>query len=85
MATQKGLKALFSKAQGGDKDAFDELADSYRVRLLGIIRHRMSERLQGQVEPEDVYHPTFRISVSRFLPPPKAEARQSIGFGALCA
>jgi RNA polymerase sigma factor (sigma-70 family) len=59
MATQEEVQALFSRARGGERDAFDQLAGRFRRRLLSIIRHRMSKRLQRDAEPEDVYQETL--------------------------
>ncbi len=50
---------LVSKAQGGDRDAFDELVALYRERLDARIRSKTSERLRSQEEPEDLLQETL--------------------------
>ncbi len=52
MSTQEREHTLFSRAQGADARAFEELAERCRPRLLGIIRCRLGEHLE--IECDDV-------------------------------
>jgi RNA polymerase sigma-70 factor (ECF subfamily) len=60
---------LVSKAQAGDRGAFDALVGRYEKTLREIVRLRMGPQVQGKLEPEDVLQETFLRafeSIARF-------------------
>lgn len=46
-------------AVDGDGAALASLWDSYRDRLLKLVKLRMDRRLQGRIDPEDVLQESF--------------------------
>ncbi len=53
------VKALVKRAQRGDRQAFDELCERYRSKLLRWVFSLMSPQLRSKIEPEDVLQETF--------------------------
>ncbi len=56
---EKSTEQLVSAAQGGDRKAFDTLAERYRPRLTRQIQARLSESARGKLTAEDVIQETF--------------------------
>ncbi len=52
-------KTLVTRAQSGDRDAFDELVVHSRAKLLRWILSRMGSRLRSKVAPEDILQETL--------------------------
>lgn len=59
MTDQRSETTLISRARKGDQAAFGTIANSYRLRLAGVIRDRLGEQLRGQVEIDDILQETF--------------------------
>jgi RNA polymerase sigma-70 factor (ECF subfamily) len=53
-------KSLFNLWQGGDQGAAQKLFERYVERLVTLARRRISERLAGRVDAEDVVQSVFR-------------------------
>lgn len=51
---------LFARVRTGDSDAQFELFDHYAVRLLGLVRKRISPQLARRIEAEDVVQSAYR-------------------------
>jgi RNA polymerase sigma-70 factor (ECF subfamily) len=51
--------------RAGDQDAAKKLFDSYVERLVALARRRISVRLAGRVDPEDVVQSVFRTFFHR--------------------
>ena len=69
MVEQDPTQELIERSQRGDKDAFGQLLEEHRARLLGFIRSHMSANLQKTLEPEDVLQDTLARSwemIARF-------------------
>ncbi|MBN1422026.1 MAG: sigma-70 family RNA polymerase sigma factor [Planctomycetes bacterium] len=52
-------RALVERAQGGDRQAFDELVELYRSRLEARVQCRLGARLRHLAEVQDVVQETF--------------------------
>lgn len=50
---------LVRRAQRGDRDAFDELADAHRARIRSLVHCRMGAHLKRISEVDDVLQETF--------------------------
>jgi RNA polymerase sigma-70 factor (ECF subfamily) len=59
MATTDPTRALVSRAQAGDRSAFDEIVERFRARLEHQIRSRMSETVRLQLDADDILNETF--------------------------
>jgi DNA-directed RNA polymerase specialized sigma24 family protein len=59
MEPHASRETLVCRAQGGDRDAFEELFATYRERLAAVVRCRLGAGLRGRVEVEDVLQETF--------------------------
>lgn len=59
IVTDNPTRTLVSKAQAGDRDAFDALVVRYEEPLREFTRLRMGRRVQGKLEPDDVLQETF--------------------------
>jgi RNA polymerase sigma-70 factor (ECF subfamily) len=69
MNPQELSQVLIQKAQRGDREAFDELAQRYRERVGSFVRGRLRAPLSSQVEVDDVVQETLLRayqSVERF-------------------
>ena len=69
MATKDPTASLVSKAQAGDRQAFDELVRRYQLRLENQIGSRMSNRIHLRLDVNDVLQETLTCafeSISRF-------------------
>ncbi len=69
MPDQTRVRDLVELARNGDPQAFAELFEPLRQRLLATIRRRLSPAIRQCVDPEDVLQDTFvrgLHSVSRF-------------------
>jgi RNA polymerase sigma-70 factor (ECF subfamily) len=53
------VQELVTRAQRGDRRAFDELCERSRAKLFGWIHSLMSPQLRSNVEPEDVLQETL--------------------------
>lgn len=51
---------LLNRYRSGDSLAADAIFERYIARLIGLARHRMSERLAQRVDPEDVVQSVYR-------------------------
>src|SRR5579862_676446 len=65
MADQPLDKSLLRRWQGGDQAAAQLLFDRYVERLLALARKRISQRLAGRVDAEDVVQSVFRTFFGR--------------------
>ena len=50
---------LWNRARAGDAAAFEQLFALHTPRLLVLIRYRMSDRLRGVLEPEDILQEAY--------------------------
>ena len=69
MGSQDTTQVLISKAQRGNREAFDELAQEHRERILSFIQTRLGDRLRQQFDPEDILQEALLKafkSISRF-------------------
>jgi RNA polymerase sigma factor (sigma-70 family) len=55
-----GAPELLARWQAGDERAADELFRRYADRLIGLARSRLSARLAGRVDAEDVVQSAYR-------------------------
>lgn len=62
LASDRGLLSLF---KAGDQEAARELFDRYVDRLVGLARRRLSQKLAGRVDPEDIVQSVFRTFFGR--------------------
>ena len=51
---------LLSRWRGGDQQAAVELWQRYAVRLIALVRSRLSQQLSSQLDPEDVVQSVYR-------------------------
>ncbi len=58
IVTQETPESLVEKAKGGNRAAFDDLFGLYMSRLRSWIEPRVSRRLQGSLEAEDLLQDT---------------------------
>ena len=58
------LEQLMAAAEAGDEKALAELFDSYRDRLIRMVKLRLDRRLSRRVDPADVVQETY-LSVQR--------------------
>lgn len=58
-------QSLVKLWQAGDQDAARQLFDRYVEQLLALARRRLSQRLAGRVDPEDVVQSVFRTFFGR--------------------
>ncbi len=69
MANETRAEHLVERARSGDLQAFAELFEPLRPRLLASIRTRLSPAIRQRVDPEDVLQDTYvraLHSLSRF-------------------
>jgi RNA polymerase sigma-70 factor, ECF subfamily len=59
------IRALLGLCLAGDEEAARRLVDQYLDRLVGLARRRLSERLAGRVDPEDIVQSVFRTFFGR--------------------
>jgi RNA polymerase sigma factor (sigma-70 family) len=76
METNNSPLALFAKAQGGDRAAFDALVAKYQTRLATLARLRLGSELRGHVEVEDVLQDAL-LRALRSLPEASFESEQT--------
>lgn len=65
------ISGLVRRAQGGDREAFGDLFDLHRPRLVDFIRSRLGEGLRGRVGVDDLCQETFLKalrSIGEFAP-----------------
>ena len=62
MATQDQTEGLVSRAQAGDRCAFDEIVHLYTARLKQHIHAHMGNRLRAKLEVEDILQQTFMVA-----------------------
>jgi RNA polymerase sigma-70 factor (ECF subfamily) len=60
MSETAGPQTLLALWRAGDQDAARRLFDQYVDRLVALARGRISQRLAGRVDPEDVVQSVFR-------------------------
>ncbi len=58
-------RALVEMWRAGDEEAARQLFDRYAERLVALARQRLSRRLAGRVDPEDVVQSAFRTFFGR--------------------
>lgn len=51
---------IFNRMKNGDDEAAREVFERYLIRLVGVARKRLSEKLAQKVDPEDVVQSAFR-------------------------
>jgi len=56
---------LIERCQRGSQDAAREVFETYVDRLVPLARRRLSQRLAGRVDPEDIVQSVFRTFFSR--------------------
>lgn len=69
MSTEDPIETLVTKAQGGDREAFDELCRRFRSRLEHQIEARMGADVLKKLEAEDILQETLTCafeSLERF-------------------
>jgi RNA polymerase sigma-70 factor (ECF subfamily) len=57
---EHGDRTLMNLWRGGDQAAAQQLFDRYVNRLLGVAKRRISQRLSGRIDAEDVVQSVFR-------------------------
>jgi RNA polymerase sigma-70 factor (ECF subfamily) len=58
-------RTLLNLWRGGDQQAARELFERYVDRLVSVAKRRISERLAGRIDPEDVVQSVFRTFFHR--------------------
>jgi RNA polymerase sigma-70 factor, ECF subfamily len=58
-------RTLLNLLRAGDEQAAQQVFDTYVNRLLHLARSRISQRLEGRVDPEDIVQSVFRTFFSR--------------------
>jgi RNA polymerase sigma-70 factor (ECF subfamily) len=58
-------QALVELWRQGNEDAARQIVDRYLDRLIDLARRRLSQRLAGRVDPEDVVQSAFRTFFDR--------------------
>ena len=69
MRKTASTQSLVAKAKAGDRQAFDELVDRYRLRLCGRIEARMGAEVRSRSEAGDILQETIVCalqSIERF-------------------
>src|SRR5581483_10134408 len=61
------LPELLQRAAAGDEQAFRELLERHRDRLRRMVHLRLSRRLQGRVDDDDVLQEAY-LEIARKLP-----------------
>ncbi|MBX9654781.1 sigma-70 family RNA polymerase sigma factor [bacterium] len=64
-SSEPGDKTLAEQCQGGDERAFEAIFEKYGERLIRLANKRISERLAGRIEAEDVVQSVFRTFFGR--------------------
>jgi RNA polymerase sigma-70 factor, ECF subfamily len=59
-------RRLLQQAEAGDRQAFDQLFDLYRVSLRRLISLRMDGRLKARLDPSDIVQETQLVAFRRF-------------------
>ena len=59
MDEQRVSQVLVTRAQGGDREAFDELAERYRGRIAALISSRLGDQLARRVDMNDLLQEVF--------------------------
>ena len=54
MSDEDTTRSQIARAQRGDREAFDALADAHHDRLLAFVRTRLGHSLRTRIEPEDL-------------------------------
>jgi RNA polymerase sigma-70 factor (ECF subfamily) len=65
MAPVPEEQALIELWRHGDQDAARQIVERYIDRLLDLARRRLSQRLAGRVDPEDIVQSAFRTFFGR--------------------
>lgn len=65
MRDERGDQALFERLRTGDPEAARLIFERHVEKLLALARRRISERLGGRVDPEDVVQSVFRTFFKR--------------------
>jgi RNA polymerase sigma-70 factor (ECF subfamily) len=60
VASTDGSAELLARWQAGDQQAATKLWRRYAVRLIALVRSRLSSKLAGKVDPEDVVQSAYR-------------------------
>ena len=60
MSSDDSSKMLFDRFRDGDSRAAREVFDRYVSRLLSLVRHRISSKLQQRVDAEDIVQSAMR-------------------------
>lgn len=60
LMTDRTSQQLLAKVKDGSNDAARELYDRYVLRLIGLTRKRLSNKLARRVDPEDIVQSAYR-------------------------
>lgn len=60
MVTGNDTQQVFKRVQEGDEEAAREVFERYLARLVGLARSRLSEKMAGKVDADDVVQSAFR-------------------------
>ena len=58
-------ESLLELLRAGDEKIAQQIFDAYAGQLLGLARHRISQRLARRIDPEDVVQSVFRTFFRR--------------------
>lgn len=64
-SSEPGERSLLKLWRAGDEDAARALFDAYVERLVALARRRLTQRLAGRVDPEDIVQSVFRTFFGR--------------------
>lgn len=64
-SSEPGDRSLLKLWRAGDEDAARALFDAYVERLVALARRRLTQRLAGRVDPEDIVQSVFRTFFGR--------------------
>src|SRR6516165_4467626 len=63
--SQRDHRSSLDRWRAGNEGAARELFDTYVERLVALARRRISQRLAGRVDPEDIVQSVFRTFFHR--------------------
>jgi RNA polymerase sigma-70 factor (ECF subfamily) len=65
MSESSANRNLLRQLRGGDEEAARKVFDAYVDRLVALARRRLSQRLAGRVDPEDIVQSVYRTFFGR--------------------